>query len=632
MRSALITGAASGFGKALALRLAEEGYNLTVVDLDGNGLQNTVSRVKKLGAEARLVVADVCNNSQMAAAFLEHTLAFGCPDSVVLNAGIGEKFDVLEDEAFWWQKTLDVDLRAVLVGTMMATKEFLRSGKQGSIVAVASAAGVFPVPHTPIYAAAKAGVVHFVRSLAPRLAPQGICLSVVCPQFADTPLVQAMLREPDRARKVMGELYGSPLLTVDQVVEVIRQQLGKDATPGGVRLILQSGKVVDPFRPKPHNSHRDGTGASTKPLSTPGPLKKLLAQWARSAQGQDYGKIQVVKLSNDFREATTIVRCPLTQAVPPGHLLVRRVYAGVNASDINFTSGRYFNGGPKEAAGKLPYDAGFESVGVVAEVGPGVMDYQVGDAVATLANGFAEYDITLAKHSIPLPEPSAQMLTLLTSGLTASISLEQLGQLKAGETVLVTAAAGGTGQFAVQLARLVGCHVVATCSGGPKVEMLRQLGANRVIDYKHEDVRKVLLTEYPRGVDVVYESVGGDMFAACVDALAPKGRLIIIGMMSKYKDGWSKSNFPGLTEKLLWKNASLSGFFLPRYANLYRAHLWRLAQLLSQGQLRAEVDPQRFLGLENVAAAVEYLQSGRSKGKVVVQIPLRLPPLSISKM
>lgn len=85
------------------------------------------------------------------------------------------------------------------------------------------------------------------------------------------------------------------------------------------------------------------------------------------------------------------------------------------------------------------------------------------------------------------------------TGLTASIALEQVGQMKSGQTVLVTAAAGGTGVFAVQLAKLAGNHVIGTCSSDEKIGMLKQLGCDRVINYKKENFAKVLKTEYPQG-------------------------------------------------------------------------------------------------------------------------------------
>jgi len=162
--------------------------------------------------------------------------------------------------------------------------------------------------------------------------------------------------------------------------------------------------------------------------------------------------------------------------------------------------------------------------------------------------------------------------------------------------------------------------VIATCGSEDKVRMLHALGVDRVVNYKKENLKHVLRTEYPAGIDLVYESVGGDMFQTAVNALAKKGRCIVIGMMSTYKSEWPPSQNAGLPEKLLWKSATLAGFFLPEYAHLYKPHLQRLTRLLEDGQLVVQLDPKQFLGLESVPDAVEHLQSGASVGKVVVQV------------
>ena len=106
----------------------------------------------------------------------------------------------------------------------------------------------------------------------------------------------------------------------------------------------------------------------------------------------------------------------------------------------------------------------------------------------------------------------------------ASLALEQTGEIKSGQTVLVTAAAGGTGVFAVQLAKLAGCHVIGTCSSSDKVSLLKSLGCDRVVNYKTESLHDVLKKEYPRGIDVVYESVGGEIFNTAARHLAIHGK------------------------------------------------------------------------------------------------------------
>jgi NADPH:quinone reductase-like Zn-dependent oxidoreductase len=160
-----------------------------------------------------------------------------------------------------------------------------------------------------------------------------------------------------------------------------------------------------------------------------------------------YRKLVGTKFTRDFREAAQIVEEEL--CLPSeNEVLVRNRYAGVNASDINITSGKYFR--VKEP----PYDLGIETAGEVVAVGAGVKQFKVGDPVLTfvIGGGYREYLTTEVSSVYPVPRISPEVLALICSGLPASIGLEVTGQMKSGETVLVTAAAGGTGQFAVQLA------------------------------------------------------------------------------------------------------------------------------------------------------------------------------------
>lgn len=326
-------------------------------------------------------------------------------------------------------------------------------------------------------------------------------------------------------------------------------------------------------------------------------------------------------LTHNFRNATSVVRTPLRLPVKPHHVLVKLIYAGVNASDVNFSSGHYFSGKDKDIASRLPFDAGFEAVGIIAAVGDSVTDLKVGMPCALMTyGGYSEFIMIPSKHALPVARPDPEVIAMLTSGLTASIALEKAGQMDSGKIVLVTAAAGGTGQFAVQLAKLGGNKVVATCGGGAKAKLLKGLGVDRVIDYKNEDIKTVLRKEFPEGFDIIYESVGGAMFNVCLNAVAIYGRLIVIGMISQYQGehGWKPSNYPGLCEKILAKSQTVTGFFLVQYSHLWRQHLDRLFDLYSMGKLKVAIDPKKFVGLKSVADAVEYLHSGQSVGKVVV--------------
>ena len=255
--------------------------------------------------------------------------------------------------------------------------------------------------------------------------------------------------------------------------------------------------------------------------------------------------------------------------------------------------------------------------------------FKIGDAVGFGRAGvFSEYQVVSATQAVPLPDLRPEYTALLLSGPTASISLEKFGDLSAkNKTVLVTAAAGGTGQFAVQIAAMAGCHVIGTCSTDQKVELLKSLGCSRVINYTNEDIGKVLRKEYPKGIDLVYESVGGEVFNTCVRNLAVGGQLIIIGMISDYQ-GSSLAVNPTIPiqQHLLTKSASLRGFFYPHFPQDIPRHIMDLAGMYQLGKLQIRIDMGKeesngpFRGIGSVVDAVDYLYSKKSKGKIVVDL------------
>ena len=328
-----------------------------------------------------------------------------------------------------------------------------------------------------------------------------------------------------------------------------------------------------------------------------------------------YKKLVSTAFTTDFRKAAEVVETLFLEP-GPGEVVVKNVYAGVNATDVNITAGRY------DPGASPPFDLGAEAVGVIAAVGSAVTHVKQDDAVVTfnLGGGYREYNLLPARHVIPIAEPSPVALTVVVSGLTASIALDVLGRMGQDETVLVTAAAGGTGQYAVQLAKRAGNHVVGTCGTPEKAEFLQSLGCDRVINYRQENVKQVLRDEYPDGIDLIYESVGGALFDTCVRALALRGRLIIIGFISEYVEGPQPVRQPRIYAHLLMKSASLRAFFLPHFSKYYREHARCLFQLIGEGKLHVAIDPTAFHGLDAVTDAVEYLHSGQSIGKIVVRL------------
>ncbi len=327
-----------------------------------------------------------------------------------------------------------------------------------------------------------------------------------------------------------------------------------------------------------------------------------------------YKKLVASKLSKNFRTAAEIVEVDFP--VPTSNeIVVRNLFAGVNASDVNITGGLYFINTPP------PFDLGVEAAGEIIAVGSNVRHLKVGDHVITvqLGGGYREYLAIDANQVIPVLKATPEVLTVVVSGLTASIGLEVVGEIKSGEVVLVTAAAGGTGHYAVQLAKLAGAHVIGTCGSEAKAEFLKQLGCDRIINYRTENLDQVLKKEYPNGVDLVYECVGRELFDICVDNLAVRGRLVIVGYISEYISELESVAQARIYNKLLWKSASLRGFLFSHYAEHIPQHQSRLMELFYAGKIKSAVDQTEFKGIESIVSAVEYLHSGKNCGKVIVR-------------
>ncbi|KAK3583298.1 hypothetical protein CHS0354_011189 [Potamilus streckersoni] len=333
-------------------------------------------------------------------------------------------------------------------------------------------------------------------------------------------------------------------------------------------------------------------------------------------------KLVATSRSQKFRDVVKIVELP-TPVPGEGEILVRNRYLGINASEINLIAGRY----DKDV--KFPLDCGFEAMGEVVSAGPNSTLTTGQPVMYTQYGAFSEYKVIPSKMAIPIPDLKPDYLPFLVSGCTAAIALDKVGDIKPGETVLVTAAAGGTGQIAVQWAKNLGCHVIGTCSSDDKVKFLKELGCDRPINYSKEDMRKVLAKEYPNGVDIVYESIGGDMFDIAVNSLAVRGRVIVIGFITGYESdlGFTPSKtLATLQPRLLGKSASVRGFFLNHFIRDWAPYVAKQIKLSKEGKLKGIIDKGEntalgpFLSLEKVCDAVDYLYSKKSMGKIIVEL------------
>lgn len=330
-----------------------------------------------------------------------------------------------------------------------------------------------------------------------------------------------------------------------------------------------------------------------------------------------YQRLVATQHSKNFREAVEIQETAFTHPAAD-EIVVRNRYAGVNGADVPMAAGQYLLPTP------LPCPMGVEAVGEVVLVGEDVKHLKPGDAVLNnaIGAGYTEYFTAKAKLAIPIPQASAEIMSLSIGGLTASIGLEITGEMQSGETVLVTAAAGGTGQFAVQLAKIAGCHVIGTCGSDEKADLLRSLGCDRVVNYKQEHLRDVLMTEYPKGVNLAFDGVGGEMFDAALDNLARFGRLVTIGFITEYKGQPDVVQNVRVYYKVLGKMASIRGFNLNLFFGRPEAteHIQKLIGLLQEGKLQPQIDPTQFEGVAGAIDAVEHLHQGNNRGKVIVTL------------
>ena len=216
-----------------------------------------------------------------------------------------------------------------------------------------------------------------------------------------------------------------------------------------------------------------------------------------------------------------------TPSPEPGRSLLRVEAVALNFSDLLMMRGAFHVEAP------LPFTPGREVAGTIADPAPGSR-FQAGDRVACLIpfGGFAEHTLIEDAQAIALPAsvPAADAATFPISTMTAHMALHHFGRLQAGESVLIHAAAGGVGLAAVQIAKAAGARVVAVAGGEARIAAARSAGADTVIDHRTEDWPQAVKQDGEgRGVNVVLDTMGGDVTAASQRCLRFGGRHLIIG-------------------------------------------------------------------------------------------------------
>lgn len=240
----------------------------------------------------------------------------------------------------------------------------------------------------------------------------------------------------------------------------------------------------------------------------------------------------------------------------------------------------------------------------------GVQEFWQGDA----SNPYGNLEkISLDKASI------AQHLNCLgMPGMTAYFGLLEVGLAKAGETVLVSAAAGAVGQSVGQIAKQLGCRVVGLAGGPEKCAMVvNEFGFDECIDYKAGALKAQIKTHCPNGVDVFFDNVGGDILDAALTQIATRGRIVICGAISQYNNTHPVLG-PTNYMALLVKRARMEGFVVFDYVQRYTEARSQISNWIQAGHFHSKEDS--VYGLENFHSALMMLFEGKNKGKLILQI------------
>ena len=312
-------------------------------------------------------------------------------------------------------------------------------------------------------------------------------------------------------------------------------------------------------------------------------------------------------------EDTELVSTP-APAPAEGEALLRTTYVGLDAAARTWLNDQpgYL---PPVRIGEVIRAAG---IGEVVETRCDA--FKVGDVVTTLT-GFQDYSIIRDDVFATPVTPGSDQLAVMSmygpTGATAYMGMTDIGRPQAGETVVVSAAAGATGSVAGQIAKMAGARVVGIAGGPEKCKaVVEDFGFDACIDYKNEDVRAALKRHCPKGVDVYFDNVGGPILDAVLGRLAMKARVVLCGVISSYLTGEHPG--PANYVNLLSKSASMQGFnaldmwerFEDAYADLRR---WE-----AEGKL---VHRETVLdGLESCVEALNGLFTGANIGKMLVKV------------
>jgi NADPH2:quinone reductase len=296
----------------------------------------------------------------------------------------------------------------------------------------------------------------------------------------------------------------------------------------------------------------------------------------------------------------------------PDDILIRVTAVGLNFFDTLLLRNQY------QVSPPLPFSPGAEIAGIIEGVGANDPDFKLGQRVVAYVggNGCREKVVTKAKNAVPIPDGVSDEVAAgitITYG-TALHGLKDRAALQAGETVAILGAAGGAGLAAVEIAKLMGARVIAVASSGEKLAFVREHGADEGINYETEDLKTRLkqLTK-PKGVDVLYDPVGGAYAEPSLRAMAWEGRYLVLGFAS--------GTIPRIPLNLVMlKGCAIIGVFwtafVERYPEKHRANMIQLLDWCQQGLISPHIHAS--FALVETATALSLIEGRKVTGKVIV--------------
>lgn len=308
----------------------------------------------------------------------------------------------------------------------------------------------------------------------------------------------------------------------------------------------------------------------------------------------------------------------VTSAKPepgPGQFLVRIIYLSLDPTNRIWMSERPQYMPPVEIGDVMRGGV----VGIVEKSNH--PRYAVGDYVRPAVGGWQEYVVADTAQRLVVNDTQpllAHMSVMGMTGATAYFGLLDIGKPKAGETVVVSAAAGAVGSIAGQIAKLQGCHVVGIAGSDDKCRWVtNELGFDACINYRSEDVGAALDRLCPKGIDVDFENVGGAILDDVMARLSMNARIVLCGLISTYNED-GKAAGPRHFDMLLMRRALVKGFIVSDYQSRMGEFREQMTQWLAQGRIHWKVDVVD--GLENAATGVKRLFTGANTGKLVVKV------------